>query len=47
VASIPRETIVHYGTIASSNLVIKDRVTRGKVSLEFGGVLSFEMEAPK
>lgn len=47
VARKPRsqEVIVHYGTIASGNQVIRDAVERDKVSTELGGVLCFEMEA--
>lgn len=41
----PREVIIHYGTIASGNQVLKDGVTRDKLSSELGGVLCFEMEA--
>lgn len=37
--------MVHYGTIASGNQVIKDGVTRDQLSSELGGVLCFEMEA--
>jgi nucleoside phosphorylase len=37
--------IVHYGTIASGNQVIKNAVERDRVSEELGGVLCFEMEA--
>jgi nucleoside phosphorylase len=41
-----REMImVHYGTIASGNQVMRDGATRDKVSSELGGVLCFEMEA--
>jgi nucleoside phosphorylase len=40
-----QEIVVHYGTIASGNQVIKDGVTRDRLSLELGGVLCFEMEA--
>jgi hypothetical protein len=36
------EIIVHYGTIASGNQVIKDSLTRDKLSSELGGVLCFE-----
>jgi nucleoside phosphorylase len=36
---------VHYGTIASGNQVIKNATIRDQISLEFGGVLCFEMEA--
>ena len=39
------EIMVHYGTIASGNQVIKDGVTRDRLSSELGGVLCFEMEA--
>lgn len=48
VRRLPRgseEIVVHYGTIASGNLVIRDGTTRDTVSSEFGGVLCFEMEA--
>ena len=44
----PRSTVgpvVHYGTIASGNQVIKNAAVRDTVSKEFGGVLCFEMEA--
>jgi nucleoside phosphorylase len=37
--------MVHYGTIASGNQVIKDGVVRDMISSKFGGVLCFEMEA--
>jgi nucleoside phosphorylase len=39
------EVVIHYGTIASGNQVMKDGVTRDRMSLELGGVLCFEMEA--
>jgi nucleoside phosphorylase len=39
------EVVVHYGTIASGNQVMKDAAERDKVSAELGGVLCFEMEA--
>ncbi|KAH7128722.1 kinesin light chain [Dendryphion nanum] len=39
------EVVVHYGTIASGNQVIKDGRMRDKLSKELGGVLCFEMEA--
>jgi len=39
------EVVIHYGTIASGNQVMKDGVTRDKISAELGGVLCFEMEA--
>jgi nucleoside phosphorylase len=45
VVRTPREIAVHYGTIASGNQVVKDGVTRDKLSSELGGVLCFEMEA--
>ena len=40
-----QDIMVHYGTIASGNLVMRDGTTRDIVSSEFGGVLCFEMEA--
>ncbi|KAH0558666.1 hypothetical protein GP486_004684 [Trichoglossum hirsutum] len=39
------EVVVHYGTIASGNQVMRDGRTRDRVSRELGGVLCFEMEA--
>lgn len=39
------DIVVHYGTIASGNQLIRDGVIRDKLSLELGGVLCFEMEA--
>ncbi|KAF2785658.1 purine and uridine phosphorylase [Melanomma pulvis-pyrius CBS 109.77] len=39
------EVVVHYGTIASGNLVMKDAAERDRVSAELDGVLCFEMEA--
>ncbi|KAF2228629.1 purine and uridine phosphorylase [Viridothelium virens] len=36
---------IHYGTIASGNLVIRDGATRDRISTELGEVLCFEMEA--
>jgi nucleoside phosphorylase len=39
------EVVVHYGTIASGNQVMKNAAERDKVSAELGGVLCFEMEA--
>jgi nucleoside phosphorylase len=39
------EVVVHYGTIASGNQVMKSAAERDKVSAELGGVLCFEMEA--
>lgn len=44
----PRENedvVVHYGTIASGSTVLKDGVTRDRLSSDMGGVLCFEMEA--
>ncbi|OJJ42627.1 hypothetical protein ASPZODRAFT_105081 [Penicilliopsis zonata CBS 506.65] len=38
-------TVVHYGTIASGNQVMRDAAERDRVSSELGGVLCFEMEA--
>jgi nucleoside phosphorylase len=40
-----KEVMVHYGTIASGNQVVRDGTTRDKISSELGGVLCFEMEA--
>lgn len=37
--------MVHYGTIASGNQVMRDGATRDQISYEFRGVLCFEMEA--
>ncbi|KAF2825325.1 purine and uridine phosphorylase [Ophiobolus disseminans] len=39
------EVVVHYGTIASGNQVMKSAAERDKVSAELGGALCFEMEA--
>jgi nucleoside phosphorylase len=39
------EVVVHYGTIASGNQVMRDGTTRDRLSSELGGVLCFEMEA--
>jgi nucleoside phosphorylase len=40
-----QEIVVHYGTIASGNQVMKDGITRDRLSSELGRVLCFEMEA--
>jgi nucleoside phosphorylase len=40
-----QEIVVHYGTIASGNQVMKDGLSRDRLSSELGGVLCFEMEA--
>lgn len=37
--------VIHYGTIASGNQVMRHGGTRDKISAEFEGVLCFEMEA--
>jgi nucleoside phosphorylase len=37
--------VVHYGTIASGNQVVKNAAKRDRVSAQLGGVLCFEMEA--
>jgi nucleoside phosphorylase len=37
--------VVHYGTIASGNQVMRSAVVRDRVSTELHGVLCFEMEA--
>jgi nucleoside phosphorylase len=39
------EVLVHYGTIASGNQVMKDAVKRDEISKGLGGVMCFEMEA--
>lgn len=39
------DPVLHYGTIASDNQVMKDGSTRDRYSKELGGVLCFEMEA--
>jgi nucleoside phosphorylase len=39
------EVVVHYGTIASGNQVMRNAAERDKVSAELGSVLCFEMEA--
>ncbi|KAF9894388.1 hypothetical protein FE257_007891 [Aspergillus nanangensis] len=40
------ECAIHYGTIASGNQVMKDAMTRDRISAELGGgILCFEMEA--
>jgi nucleoside phosphorylase len=39
------EVVMHYGTIASGNQVMRTATQRDKVSAELGGVLCFEMEA--
>jgi nucleoside phosphorylase len=38
-------SVVHYGTIASGNQVMRNAAERDKASAELGGVLCFEMEA--
>lgn len=40
-----QDVIVHYGIVASGNQVIKDGLTRDRISAQHGGVLCFEMEA--
>jgi nucleoside phosphorylase len=39
------EVVIHYGTIASGNQVMRDGTTRDRVSMDFGGVLCFEIKA--
>jgi len=39
------QPLIFFGTIASGNQVMKDAVTRDRLSNELGGVLCFEMEA--
>lgn len=38
------EVVIYYGTIASGNQVMKDSVTRDRISAELGGVLCFKMK---
>lgn len=40
-----RKVMVHYGTIASGNQVMRNATERDRVSAELGGVLCFETEA--
>ncbi|EXV03146.1 ankyrin repeat protein [Metarhizium robertsii] len=45
---VPRSSediVIHYGTIASGNQLIRDGITRDTLSSQLGGVLCFEMEA--
>ncbi|KAE8345470.1 hypothetical protein BDV24DRAFT_148078 [Aspergillus arachidicola] len=39
------EVVLHYGTIASANQVMRDGIARDKLASELAGVLCFEMEA--
>lgn len=39
------EVVVHYGTVASGNQVMRSAAERDRASAELGGVLCFEMEA--
>jgi nucleoside phosphorylase len=45
VPRVNKDAILYFGTIASGNQVMKDGVTRDRLSKEFGGILCFEMEA--
>ncbi|KAF2192911.1 purine and uridine phosphorylase [Zopfia rhizophila CBS 207.26] len=40
-----QEMVIYYGTIASGNQVIKDGVSRDRLSTELGGVICFKMKA--
>jgi hypothetical protein len=40
-----QEVVVHYGTIASGNQVIRNATQRDGLSADLGGILCFEMEA--
>ena len=40
-----QDVVIHYGTVASGNQVMRSAAERDKVSAELGGVLCFEMEA--
>jgi nucleoside phosphorylase len=37
--------MIHYGTIASGNRIMRDAAERDRISSELGGILCFEMEA--
>lgn len=39
------DPVIHYGTIASGNQVMRDAITRDRLSQDLGGVFCFEMEA--
>ncbi|KAH7093423.1 nucleoside phosphorylase domain-containing protein [Paraphoma chrysanthemicola] len=39
------DPVIHFGTIASGNSVIRDGLVRDRISADLGGVLCFEMEA--
>lgn len=39
------EVVVHYGTIASGNKVMRNAAERDAISKDLGGILCFEMEA--
>jgi nucleoside phosphorylase len=39
------EVMIHYGTVASGNQVMRSAAQRDRVSADLGGVLCFEMEA--
>ena len=45
VPRLSQEPVIHYGTIASGNQVMKSGVDRDRISSQFDGVLCFEMEA--
>jgi nucleoside phosphorylase len=48
VIRIPRpntDALLHFGTIASGNQVMRDKVTRDRLSAEFGRILCSEIEA--
>ncbi|KAL4933101.1 nucleoside phosphorylase domain-containing protein [Aspergillus undulatus] len=42
---VDQDIVLHYGIIASGNQVLRDGLTRDRLSTELGGVLCFEMEA--
>lgn len=41
------EVVVHYGTIASGNKVMRNTAERDAISKDLGGILRFEMKAAK
>ncbi|KAH8705555.1 WD40-repeat-containing domain protein [Talaromyces proteolyticus] len=40
-----KQVMIHYGTIASGNQVMRSAVERDRISSELGGILCYEMEA--
>jgi nucleoside phosphorylase len=40
-----QNVVIHYGTIASGNQVMRNGIVRDQISAQLGGILCFEMEA--